>query len=103
MQEQIDVEGYEDISYSHPGGKLRDLGAKTLTDVELLAVIIGSGTKDRPAIDIANDAMGKFGSFLGMAGKSFDDFLEIKGMGEVKVIQLAATLEIARRILSEVD
>lgn len=104
MQEPLDLpeERHED-TFTHPGGKLRDVGADTLADTELLAIIIGTGTRDRPATAIAEDVLAKFGSFLGMAGKSFDDFLAIKGMGEVKVIQLAATLEIARRILREVE
>jgi DNA repair protein RadC len=103
MQEPLDlIEGDEEENFPHPGGKLRDMGADTLTDAELLAIIIGAGNKDRPAMDIARDVIGRFGSFIGMAGKSFDDFLEIKGMGEVKVHRIAATLEIAKRICREV-
>ncbi len=88
--------------YTHPGGKLRDLGAEELSDAELVAIIIGTGTAERPAIKIAEEIIAKFGSFVGMAGKDFDEFLAIKGMGEVKVHRLAATLEIAKRIAREV-
>ncbi len=104
MQEPLDlVADDEEETFSHPGGKLRDLGADDLTDTELLAIIIGTGTRDRPALDVAKDIMAEFDSFLGMAGRSFDEFLKIKGMGDVEVIRLAATLEIARRILRDVE
>jgi len=89
--------------FTHPGGKLREFGAKSLTDAELLSIIIGTGTNENSATTIAEEIMKKYKTFLGMAGKSFDEFLEIKGMGEVKVHRLAATLEIARRILLEVE
>ena len=83
--------------WRHPGGKLRELGPKALTDSELLAILISSGIKGRSAEKIADEILAIFGSFQGMANQPLQKFLEIKGLGDVKIIRIAAALEIARR------
>jgi len=88
--------------WHRPGGKLRELGPQALADAELLAILISSGIKDRPATQIADDILAKFGSFKGMANQPLSKLLEIKGLGEVKAIRIAAAFEIARRIVNEV-
>ena len=92
----------EGPSWHHPGGKLRELGAETLTDTELLAILISSGIKGKSAEKIAEEIMERFGSFKGMANQPFQKFLKIKGIGDVKIIRIAAAFEIARRIVQEV-
>lgn len=89
-------------SWIHPGGKLREKGAGHLTESELLSIIIGSGIKGKSAEAIAKEILEKFGSFRGMFGQPLKKFLEIKGLGDVKIIRIAATFEIARRIVQEV-
>ncbi len=89
-------------SWTHPGGKLRELGADQLTDAELLSIIIGSGIKGKSAEKIAKEILEKFGSFRGMFNQTLKKFLEIKGLGAVKIIRIAATFEIARRIVQMV-
>lgn len=88
--------------WSHPGGKLRDVGAEKLTDHELLSILIAPGVKGKPAEDTARDILNKFGSFKGMANQPLQKFLEIKGLADVKIVRLAAAFEIARRIVNEV-
>jgi DNA repair protein RadC len=88
--------------WNHPGGKLVELGAEKLSDAELLAIIIGSGIKGKPAEKIAEDLLAKFGSYKGMSNQLLDKFLDVKGMGDVKVIRIAAVMEIARRIVDQV-
>lgn len=88
--------------WHHPGGKLRKLGADSLSDTELLSIIISSGIKGKPAEKIAEEILAKFGSFKGMANQPFEKFLMIKGLADVKIIRIAATFEIARRIVKEV-
>jgi len=90
------------LQWHHPGGKLRELGAESVSDAELLAILISSGVKDRPAAEIAEDILARFSSFKGMANQPLSKFLEIKGLGEVKAIRIAAAFEIARRIVNEV-
>lgn len=88
--------------WHHPGGKLRELGADSVSDAELLAILISAGIKDRPAAEIAGDILAKFGSFKGMANQPLGKLMEIKGLGEVKAMRIAAAFEIARRIVNEV-
>lgn len=88
--------------WQHPGGKLRELGAETLTDVELLAILIAPGIPGKPAEKIAEEILKKFGGFKGMANQPLEKLLDIKGLGDTKIIRIAAAFEIARRIVDEV-
>ncbi len=88
--------------WTHPGGKLREMGSESLTDAELLAILISTGVKGKPAEDVAKEILNRFGSFKGMANQPLEKFLEIKGLGDVKVIRIAAAFEIARRIVNQV-
>jgi DNA repair protein RadC len=87
--------------WSHPGGKLRELGAEALSDAELLAILISSGIKGMPAEKIAGEVVERFGSLSEMANVPLERFLEIKGLSDVKIIRIAAAFEIARRLSRE--
>jgi DNA repair protein RadC len=87
--------------WQHPGGKLREQGAETLSDAELLAILISTGIKGKPAEKIAEEILEKFGSLSAMANQPLEKFLQFKGISDVKVIRIAAAFEIARRIAKE--
>lgn len=89
-------------TWTHPGGKLRELGAESLTDAELLSILVSTGTKGKTAEEVAKEILNKFGSFKGMANQPLEKFLEFKGLGDVKIIRIAAAFEIARRIVNQV-
>ena len=76
--------------WQHPGGKLRELGAETLTDTELLSILIAPGIPGKPAEEIAKDILQKFGGFKGMANQPLEKLLDIKGLGDTKIIRIAA-------------
>jgi DNA repair protein RadC len=88
--------------WQHPGGKLRELGAETLTNAELLSILIAPGIEGKPAEKIAEEILQKFGGFKGMANQPLEKLLNIKGLGDTKIIRIAAAFEIARRIVNEV-
>lgn len=90
------------LKWQHPGGKLREEGAASLTDTELLAILISTGIKGKSAEKIAKEIIDKFDGFKGMANQPLQKLLRIKGLGDVKIIRIAATFEIARRIAKEV-
>ncbi len=92
-----DIEG----NWKHPGGKLRELGPEALSEAELLAIIIGTGIKGKSAEQIAEELIQRFGSLMGIAGQPVNKLLKIKGLSDVKIIRIAATFEIARRIVKE--
>ncbi len=85
--------------WQHPGGKLRELGAEALTDAELLACLISTGIPGKPAEEIAEEILQKFGGFKGMANQPLEKLLDIKGIADVKIIRIAAAFEIARRVI----
>lgn len=88
--------------WQHPGGKLRELGADKLSDAELLAIFVSTGTRQKSAEVIANEIIEKFGSFRGLASQPLHKLLNVKGLGDVKVIRIAAAFELARRITNDV-
>jgi DNA repair protein RadC len=84
--------------WKHPGGKLREQGAGSLTDGELLAILISTGVKGRPAERIAEEVLERFGSLQGLANQPLEKLLDIKGLSDVKIIRIAAAYELARRL-----
>jgi len=99
MRKDEKLQGQEVQKWKHPGGKLRELGADKISDAELLAVLISTGTKNKSAEEIAREIINEFGSLRGLAGQPLSKLLEINGLGDVKVIRIAAAFEIARRIV----
>ena len=81
-----------------PREKLLDKGAQTLSNSELIAILLGHGTRDRTAVELAQEilALGK-NSLSGLARKSVKDLMKIRGIGEAKAVSIAAALELGRR------
>src|SRR5919107_1920604 len=83
-----------------PREKLALKGADTLSNSELLAILILNGTVDRSAVDLAKDLLNAVGNDLQKLGKlSVKDIvkLKIKGLGPAKAITIAAALELGIR------
>lgn len=87
--------------WHHPGGKLREEGAASLSDEELLAILISTGIKDKPAEKIAEEILDRFGSLEGLANQPLERLLEIKGLSDVKIVRIAAAFELARRLMKQ--
>lgn len=86
-----------------PYEKLKMYGAQNLSNSELLAIIIKNGTKEYTALDLANKVLklndGKDKEDLSfLQDVSIAEFTEIKGIGQVKAIQLLAVCELVKRI-----
>lgn len=84
--------------WRHPGGKLIEQGPGSLNDAELLAILIGSGNRERSAEQIADEIIYRFGSLHGLLNQPLEKLVQIKGLGDVRVIRIAAAFEIARRL-----
>jgi DNA repair protein RadC len=81
-----------------PREKMLLKGAAALSDAELLAILIGSGTVGRSAVDLAKDILASADNNLHELGRrSVRDFEKFRGIGEAKAITIAASLEIGRR------
>lgn len=90
-------------TWNHPGGKLIELGPSSLSDEELLAILIGSGYKGRSAEAIAKELLDNYYSIAGLMGKKLTDLAKIKGLKDVKVVRIAAAFEIARRVAKTLE
>jgi DNA repair protein RadC len=88
--------------WRHPGDKLLERGPDKLSDAEVLSIIIGTGIKGKPAEKIAEEILIKFGSYKGMTNQPLKKFLRIKGLGDVKIIRIAAAFELAKRCVDTV-
>ena len=81
-----------------PREKLLLNGAHTLSDSELLAILILNGSKEKTAVDLAKDVLKLSKDNLSELGKlSVKDLMKVKGIGEAKAISISAALEIGRR------
>lgn len=81
-----------------PREKLGQHGARVLSDAELLAILIGTGTRELSAVELARKVLALSNNNLAELGKlSPKDFQKIKGIGEAKAISIAAALELGRR------
>lgn len=81
-----------------PREKLLLKGKAALTDAELVAILIGSGTRDLSAVDLSKIILQKANNNLNELAKvSIKDLMKIKGIGEAKAISIAAALELGRR------
>ena len=77
------------------------MGPASLTEKELLAILISPGIRGRSAEAIAGDILERFGSIEGLANQPLERLLDIKGLSDVKIIRLAATFELALRLARE--
>lgn len=90
------IKGWPDAD--RPREKLLRNGEHTLSDSELLAILLRSGVKGNSAIDLGRKILAKFKTFRNMGHTDIREWKEIKGLGEAKICQLKAAIEIARRI-----
>ncbi len=81
-----------------PREKLLLKGKSALSDAELLAILLGSGSKTLSAVDLGKIILQRAGNSLHhLAKMTAKDFTKIKGIGEVKAITIVAALELGRR------
>jgi DNA repair protein RadC len=84
-----------------PREKLLKAGPDNLSNAELLAIFLQSGTKGKNAVELARDLLKKFGSLRFLFKTNFEDLKKIKGLGPAKISKLEAVLELSARYLKE--
>lgn len=81
-----------------PREKLYNKGTSALSDAELLGILIGSGTRNRSAVDLGRELLAMAGNNLNNLGKmSISDLTKIHGIGNARAVTIAAALELGRR------
>ena len=88
-------------SGEQPREKLLKQGVTTLSDAELMAIFLRTGTKGLSAVDLARQVLHEFGGLRAVLKANQQAFCAHKGMGMAKFAQLQAVLEMARRHLRE--
>ncbi len=84
-----------------PRERLIRKGAESLSDAELVAILLRTGTKGRSALDVARDLLARFGSVSALVAADLKSLCATTGLGSAKYAQLAAVMEMARRALRE--
>jgi DNA repair protein RadC len=79
-----------------PREKLLNKGAETLSDAELVAIFLRTGVRGKSAVDVAREALARFGSLSGLFAAGADALTAVSGLGAAKYVQLQAVLELAR-------
>ncbi len=84
-----------------PREKLANHGAATLSEPELIAILLRVGTQGANAIDVGRQLLAEFKSLAGLARATVKELARIRGVGPTKAIQLAAAFELASRLARE--
>jgi len=84
-----------------PREKLLKYGEHTLSNAELLAIMIRTGAPGKSAVDIGRELLHTFKSLRAMSGVDVSEFKKITGLKNAKIAQIKAAVELGRRMLSE--
>ena len=85
-----------------PREKLMLKGKAALSDAELIAILIGSGSRNESAVDLSKRILGSVQNNLNALGKlSMAQLMQFKGIGEAKAISIMASMELGRRRRAE--
>lgn len=81
-----------------PREKVMANGVQYLSDVELLAILLGSGTRQKTAVELARQILKDAGNNLQLLGRmGIEELIRIKGVGPAKAVNILAALELGRR------
>lgn len=87
-----------------PREKMLSKGTAALSDAEILAILVGSGTRQKSAVDLCREILRSVDNDLNkLARLSIHDLMKFKGVGEAKAITIAASLELSRRKKSDTE
>jgi DNA repair protein RadC len=81
-----------------PRERLKERGAATLSDAELIAILLRTGMKGQSAVQLAQRLLKEIGSLEEIANVPLETLAKVKGVGATKAIQLKAAFELARRL-----
>ncbi|MEX0617730.1 MAG: DNA repair protein RadC [Pseudohongiellaceae bacterium] len=84
-----------------PRERLLSAGASSLSDAELLAIFLRTGTRGKTAVDLARELLARYGSLSALFACDFKDFCSQEGMGPEKYAQFQAVMELSQRHMLE--
>lgn len=80
-----------------PRERLMACGPDALSLAELLAILLTTGTQDKPVLELAQELLTHFGTFPKLLNASLAELRQVKGIGQAKALQLQAAFALARR------
>lgn len=83
-----------------PRERLLKNGANSLADYELLAIILRTGTKEKSVLDVARDLTIKIENLNNLNDITYNELINFDGIGKVKALEILATIELGKRILT---
>ena len=86
-----------------PREKLLSLGPDALNEHELLAIILGQGTRDTSALELANQLLSTYEGLRHLQKASLEELMQVKGVGTAKAASIMAAFEIGRRVSKDVE
>jgi DNA repair protein RadC len=86
-----------------PRERLLQDGPQHLTEAELLGILLGKGTRQKTAIDLARELLDRYESLQKLFSRSPSELMTVKGIGSAKAAILSAAFELVRRIQSRKD
>lgn len=87
------------MAYSEqPRTRFEALGPSSLSEAELLSLLIRTGTGGKSSLDLAREVLERFGSLEGLAEAGVGELRQIKGIGRAKAIEIKAAVELGRRL-----
>lgn len=80
-----------------PREKMLEKGCDALTDAELIAILLATGTREMSAVELARTVLKEIGGFGKVARSTITELTQVKGIGPVKALTLAAAFELGKR------
>ncbi|MBA2727885.1 MAG: DNA repair protein RadC [Parachlamydiaceae bacterium] len=100
----LDPIGYSVLSLpaeDRPRERLQRFGPEAMSTAELVAVLLGSGTKGNPVLQLAHELIVRFGNLKGLSEATVAELCQIKGLGQAKAIQLKAAFSLGVRLAKQ--
>lgn len=94
LEQNLDEQTPDEV----PGTRLQQHGVHSLTDAELLSIIIGSGTRGASSVEIARELLRRNGDLQRLLSRDLSELTSVFGIANSKAIRLMATLECSRRL-----
>ena len=86
-----------------PRERLLKYGVESLSNAEILSIILKTGTKNINVLEVSNNLINKIDGFLNLKNVNKEILIKEKGIGEVKAVELLAAIELGKRLFTKKD
>ncbi|WP_318247665.1 MULTISPECIES: RadC family protein [Solibacillus] len=97
----LNLKIHDVLEVDRPRERLIRQGAKSLSNQELIAILLGTGTKKESVLTVANRVLINFEKLHNLKHATLEEITDIKGIGEAKAVLLLAAIELGRRLATK--